>query len=143
LEKGGNSGLVLILAFLVAMYVFVFGESGVLERYELRKSKARLAGRIEALKKQNGDLGALTDAGGRETLLREEALRTGYLHPGEKIVVFRDEERDDRRKQKAKGDTAEIPAALRHIRILWVAFSALVVLFYLARKNRQKDGLIH
>ena len=125
---------------LLAVYFFVFGESGFLERIKLEKERKTLQGRIAELERANTALaGALRLYRGGH-MGREDFVRTGYVSPGERLVYF----------QKRPGETENTVALaveekpeqlpdIHHLRILWGVVAAMVLLVYGARARRHLE----
>lgn len=55
-KKKNRSSLVIFLIIIILIYLFIQGDQGFLRYVELKKEKARLTKKIEALKKENQNL---------------------------------------------------------------------------------------
>jgi cell division protein FtsB len=135
-RENSRLGLFLLLGALLVVYVFVFGESGILERMELRKNKARLAGRVHELGEENSRLRGLFARYRSGEFLDEEAGKAGYIKPGEKHLYFRNRDRGDGIRDDADAGKEGYRAEISHLRVLWLVVSALVLVFYFARRSR-------
>lgn len=131
--------LIILVAVLVSIYCFVFGESGVLERFGIEKKHDIIEKRINKLKFENSLLVKSLKEYKEGTISKEDFIRSGYVESGEKIIFFhgsvssRDMHADSQRESVSSAvvDT-------RHLRILWIVISILViVLFYIKIKKNQ------
>jgi cell division protein FtsB len=129
--------LFILVGVLFGVYCFVFGESGMLERMRLKKEKEAVTARMGGLKEENRLLREVWERYKTGELNREEALKLGYLDPGEKALFFRGDEGEKPAAKKAREGRADYPVDLSHLRILWIVISAVTVLFYYVRSNRR------
>ena len=123
---------------LFAVYCFIFGESGILERQRLADDRVDLENRIKKLEKDNTDLSNLHERYKNGEFLKDEAAKSGYINEGEKFLFFK----------KASGKSAEIPASklqdekfsvnTAHLRILWVVISLMILLIYFIIRSKYK-----
>ncbi|MCU0822503.1 MAG: septum formation initiator family protein [Spirochaetes bacterium] len=129
---------IMLLSALFAVYCFIFGESGILERQRLADDRILLENRIKKLEKENNDLAGLSERYKKGEFLKEEATKSGYITEGEKVLFFK----------KASGKSEEIPASklnddkfsvnTAHLRILWVVISLMVLLIYYIIRSKYK-----
>jgi cell division protein FtsB len=131
--------LILLTGFLCAVYIFIFGESGIIERSRLVREQERLQVKIEALKEENAGLQRLYEKHKSGRLLREEAHRAGFIENGEKAVFLRhmDAGVTGEIKKSATPDVTTIEPS--HLRILWIVVSMLALLYYFARGTRKGE----
>lgn len=130
--------LIILLFSLFAVYCFIFGESGILERQRLSSDRVLLEKRIKKLEKQNTDLNGLHERYKNGEFLKDEAAKSGFISEGEKVLYFK----------KAEGKSEEIPASklqeeefsvnTAHLRILWVVISFMVLLIYYILRSKYK-----
>ncbi|RPI91748.1 MAG: hypothetical protein EHM32_10225 [Spirochaetales bacterium] len=139
MENNDRITLILLTGFLCAVYIFVFGESGLIERSRLVRERERLQVKIEALGDENAALLRLYEKHKSGRLLKEEAHRAGFIESGER-VVFLGQREGTAAEQMSKtvtsdGSTIEIS----HLRILWIVVSMLALLYYFARGSRKEE----
>jgi cell division protein FtsB len=130
--------IIILLFALFAVYCFVFGESGILERQRLAGDRVDLENRIKKLEKENAALADQTERTKKGEFLKDEAVKSGYINEGEKVLFFR----------KAAGKSEEIPASklhdekfsvnTAHLRILWVVISLMILLIYYIIRSKYK-----
>lgn len=130
----------LLAGFLGAVYFFVFGESGLIERSVLVREQERLRQRIEILGEENAGLRGRYEKYKSGELLREEAHRAGYIENGARMVFLRSNDAAPVHGAKNVDDTGGAIIELSHMRILWVVVSVLALLFYFARRTRLDEG---
>ena len=90
--QNNRYSLFFLLFVLTAVYSFVFSESGILERRRLDDDKDELNKRIEKLKEENVVLNDLHERYKDGEFNKEEALKAGYVKPGEKVLFFKGRE---------------------------------------------------
>lgn len=137
----GNNRLkfFILVSFLILVYFFIFGESGLFERLELQKRREHLANRIGSLKQENADLEQLLSRYKNGEFLDEETAKAGFVEPGKKIVIFKKGEDQKPPEKKNRIEMNEYFSEPAHFRILWIVISLLMVLFYLTFKKKDKE----
>lgn len=139
-RHNGKYSFFLLVFILFAIYCFIFGDSGILERRRISGNKANLENRISELKEENSRLKDLRDKYGKGEYMDEEAAAAGYIREGEKVLFFKaaDEKKKQVTVKKEAGDGAYISAA--HLRILWVVFSMMFILIYFILRNKYRKS---
>lgn len=147
LEIQTNRISLFILTFILfTIYCFVFGDSGILERRRLKNEKVNLENKIENLRKENARLKNLSERYRAGEFLKEEANRSGYIAPGEKVLFFNKKEDFGDEKTKKIQDVKDDGLILdvENLRILWIVFSIMILLIYFLAINKEliikKDG---
>lgn len=138
--NGDRIGLILLAGFLGAVYLFVFGESGLVERARLVREHEALRQRIEVLGDENAALRERYEKYKRGELLREEANRAGYIEDGERMVFIRSRGAAGTPDTSKTEDPAGPLIEPSHLRILWIVVSILSLLYYFARRTRAEEG---
>lgn len=128
----------ILIAVLGGIYFFVFGESGLIERIELKKKQAELSQRIELLRAENAELQRQCESSGKGENLPDEALNAGYITPGQKLVFFRGTDEGPPSGEKAEEGVAALSEP-SHLRILWLVLSIMSVIAYYMIKHRHKE----
>ncbi len=131
-----------VILLLVAVYVFVFSESGMLERRELMKMKTAIEDRTAELERDRKRLEAVRESYRRGEMTDRDLVRSGYLKKNQEVVRFRGLNGEDENEVSFPGEKGlDFPVTLGHIRILWLVFSLLVLLLlFLRRPGRGYDG---
>ncbi|HSV96524.1 MAG TPA: hypothetical protein VLM75_06250 [Spirochaetota bacterium] len=139
MANGDRITFILLAGFLCAVYAFVFGESGLIERARFVRERESLQVRIEALGDENAALQRLYEKHKSGRLLREEAHRAGFIENGGKVVFFRhgDGTATGGMKKAETPDGRTIETS--HLRILWIVVSMLALLYYFARGTRKEE----
>ena len=130
--------LIILLFALFAVYCFIFGESGILERQRFTGDRVLIENRIKKLEKDNTALSNLHERYNNGEFFKDEAAKSGFIKEGEKVLFFK----------KAAGKSEEIPASklqdekfsinTAHLRILWVVISLMVLLIYYIIRSKYK-----
>jgi exonuclease VII small subunit len=144
LTKQGYRFLVFfVIILLAAVYVFVMGESGILERRELTKKKTAIEDRIAELERDRKKLEEVRESYRRGEMTDRDLVRSGYLKRNQEIVRFRGLDEEDEKEVTFPGESdIDLPITTGHIRILWLVFSVLVlvlVLLFIRRPGRGDD----
>jgi hypothetical protein len=127
----------LLGAFLLGVYCFVFGQSGVLERMRFVKEKEMLAREISHLEKENIRAEALRVRYARGEFTLEECENAGFVLSGSRRLFF-----TDRNPVRKTATTSELKAdggglSIDKMRIGWIIFSAAAVLIFAFIRRRQ------
>jgi cell division protein FtsB len=139
LASGDRITLIILAGFLCAVYFFVFGESGLIERSGLVRERENLQVRIERLGDENAVLQRLYEKHRSGRLLREEAHRAGFIENGEKVVFLRQQEGAGAGEMNKQDTTVTGAIETSHLRILWIVVSMLALLYWFSRFAR--DGV--
>lgn len=139
MASGDRITLIILAGFLCAVYFFVFGESGLIERSRLASERENLRVRIERLGDENAALQRLYEKHGSGRLLREEAHRAGFIENGERVVFLRPLERTGAGEMNKQDTPVTGAIETSHLRILWIVVSMLALLYYFSRFAR--DGV--
>ncbi len=124
---------------LSAVYFFIFSGSGLLERKSLEKEKKNIVAKIDALKSENARLQRILNGYRKGEYPKEDALKSNYVKPGEKVIFFHG--LDDiaiGAAGKKEGDRG-IAVPLTYVRILWVVISSAVVLLIVLYGRKHKE----
>ncbi len=129
----------LLILLLSSIYVFVFGESGLLERYMLEGKKNQLLQKNEALKKINRGLRKKLQAHADGRVEEADFANAGIVQKGGKVLILKGIEKEN-------SDMAAVPERttgafpLEHIRIIWIVVSLLILLLYFSRIYRSPES---
>jgi len=128
-----------IVFILSAIYVFVFGESGLLERLKLEENKQIVLGRIESLKSENKELKKLYGEYRSGRLTDADLLKSGFVKKGNRIVILKGV-RDGELSPEEPGVSSATPIEISHYRIIWIVVSMLILLLYFSRQYRTEEA---
>lgn len=134
----GNSrlNLFLIIAGCAVVYLFVLGDSGLLERARLQGEREALAQRLADAEEVHAGLLRLVERYRHGELMGQEAHRAGFLAPGEKMLFVSDTADSPRAHRKAAQKGRERISPLTAARIVWIVASGILVLLYFTRRRR-------
>ncbi len=137
--RGNRYSFFLLFFVLFAVYCFIFGDSGILERRRLDDDKKILDQRIDNLKDENAGLDDLYQRYKKGEFKKEEAVKAGYIEKGEKLVFFKNEEKERQgpKEKTVKDDGFDVD--LSHLRILWVVISVMILLIYYVVRSKYKE----
>jgi cell division protein FtsB len=113
---------------LSSVYFFVFGESGILERMNLEKEKNNVESKITALKKENEGLHQKLNRYRQGQYPGEDYLNSGYVKPGDKVLMFRGQDKQPSPDRQAVSGSDRYTGILPYLRIIWVVISVALVL---------------
>ncbi len=136
MANGDRTKLIVLAGFLCAVYFFVFGESGLIERSRLVRERGRLQQKIEVLRGENAALQSLYEKHKNGRMLREEAHRAGFVGNGERVVFLNSGAASGSDDAEKKGTPDGMSIETSHLRILWIVVSMLALLYYFARSTR-------
>jgi hypothetical protein len=139
LDKSDRIKFVVLLAVLSAVYVFVFGESGVLERASYLKKKEGLAAGIARLEAKKKELSAVYDAYRRGEQTDSDMMKSGYVIRGDRLLYLKGLEGPHSGETEQAGLLGPEKVEISHLRVIWIIVSSLLVLLYYTRAVRQKE----
>lgn len=138
--KFDNKGFFLLLILLAGIYIFVFGESGILERRRLSAERSYLEGINSYIARENGFLRDILEYH-RNEISESERRNHFYLSSGEKIIAF----------ENSSNKNSDIPRYVRdrekaefikNLRIVWFIISVLSLLFYFMKIKKEDPDVL-
>ncbi len=137
-EQKNRYSFFILIFVLFAIYLFVFGDSGILERRRLGKDKEELTSRINNLEEENNILQNKYKRYKDGEFYKEEAGKSGYINSGEKLLFFKGGEQE-KKKSIVKDDADEkYTVDVAHLRILWIVVSVMFMLIYFVVRSKAK-----
>ncbi len=115
---------------LSAVYVFIFGETGLIERLNLSRKADGFEIDIQELRLQNGSLSRELSRLKAGMYFDSELAGAGFVLAGSRLAVFEDEQYPPENENEVVLETS---INTLHLRIIWIVFSAIVVLLFLIR----------
>lgn len=134
-----NLILVGIFFFLTGVYIFVFSESGVLERIKFDEKRSEIISRIESLKEDNRKLEAASGGSGSDRISDEDLARYGYIKKGSKLIFNKISPERTAEKFPSGGDDERGGIEISHLRIIWIVISSLIVLLLIGSRYKKRD----
>lgn len=92
--------------------------------------------RIENLKMEQMSLKERLIRYRRGDFLKEEAIRSGYIDQGERILFLKGDRKAREAAVEKVGDRIMHRVELSHLKIFWVVVSLMIMMFYLMRRRR-------
>lgn len=129
----------MLVLLLSSIYVFVFGESGLLERYMLEGKRNQLLEKNEALKKINRGLNRKLQVLKDGRVEESDLTSSGYVKKGGRVLILKGGRKDSPVMKEEPG-TATGTLPLEHIRIIWIVVSLLILLLYFSRIYRTSES---
>lgn len=119
--------LILLGAFFFAIYCFVFGQSGIIERTRLEREKEALSREIRNLERENRRLEAVYAEYSSERMKAYECEKAGYISSGEKVLFF-----TGLKKPSNDGAFSGMNNKLNidTLRVIWISLSVIIIGVY-------------
>jgi hypothetical protein len=118
--------------FLSGVYVFIFSESGILERRNLDLKKQRLVSVMSELKTENRELEAIYKEYLSGSIPDNDFQKSGYTGRGDRLLFFKEGvEKENNAKPVTSSDDNRVN--LGHMRLVWLILSALIMIFLFSR----------
>ena len=124
---------------LLGVYVFVFSDTGLLERRNLEKKKYILSEKIQRLQIMNHDLELRIDQYSKGNFTLSDILDNGFVPVGSLTVHLENAQFIPfKEKEKIDGDKPNV-LDTESLRILWIVFSVFVMLAVFSRIYFKED----
>lgn len=124
----------LLVFFLFSIYIFVFSESGLLERNRLKNRFDQLDQRLALLKQENSELQKLYQKYAASQYSDIDVVRSGYTYDQSRILIFAGNPPEEKGNEFVLNrDFLSFNSG--HLRIIWVIISVMIIIFYFT-KNR-------
>lgn len=120
---------------LFSIYIFVFSESGLLERTKLKNKFYTLNNNIDVLKLKNSKLYNTYKNYTRGIYTPDDFIKSGYIPSDGIILNYRNDEQDKLNQPVIENGLFQVN--LSHLRIIWIMISVMAAVFYF---SRQKSG---
>lgn len=142
--RKNRSGILLLVFILFSIYCFIFGDSGILERNQLLKSKNEIKNNIAELNKENSSLqkeySVISNSQTNNNFFKKEASKSGFIKSGEKYIFFKNGDKSEKIKKEVFNKEEKYPVQISHLRILWIVISIIVTLMYFWKKSRENKA---
>lgn len=123
--------------FLFSIYIFVFSESGILERIKLNNKFDILDTRIGVLKQENSELHKTYENYSASIYSSIDIVRSGYTYNNGKILLFTGHGEEDRVNDNIiKVDLVNFNYS--HLRIIWLLISTMIIIIYFTRNPNEE-----
>ena len=128
----------LLIFFLSGSYIFIFSESGLLERIQLKKKNKTLITKIKALQDKRLFLGKKLQSLNNGNISSKSLSEIGYVKPGAKVAILK-QFTSDKKKNLIEKDKDHVSFKMGHLRIIWITVSILVIILHFSRIAKQKN----
>ncbi len=119
------------------MYLFIFSESGILERRELNKKYNQLNVKIGYIKADNEKLLKECEKYRAGNYNNDDIIDSGFVYKTGKFIYINDKVKE------IVPDTATNPGDFsispEHLRIIWIIISIMYLFYYFLKKNKSDD----
>ncbi len=137
LGKRNRFSTFLLIFFLFSIYIFVFSESGILERIKLNNRFDSLDKRIGVLKQENSELNKLYENYAISKYSSLDIVRSGYTYYDGKILLFTGYGKEERAKEPLiKEDLFSFNYS--HLRIIWLIISSMIIIISFTGKTSEE-----
>jgi len=137
LDKKERFKTFIIIFVLSGLYIFVFSESGILERRELNKKYDQLAQRIDYIKATNTKLSKECEDYSSGRYSDSDIIGSGFVYKTGKLMYINDTGKETVPMDGTKQDDFLI--SLDHLRIIWILISGMFLFYYFMKKNKSED----
>jgi len=123
----------LLIFFLFSIYIFIFSESGILERIKLNNKFEMLNKKISDLRDENIKLNNVLNNYSAGNYSDLDIIRAGYTGKDGSVLLFRGV--PEEKGSDLKSDPDVLYFNYDHLRIIWIIISVMVIIIFLTRKN--------
>ncbi len=138
--KFDNKGFFLLLVLLAGIYIFVFGESGILERRRLSAEKSYLEGINSYLAGENAFLRDILE-NHKDEISEAESRNHFYISNGEKLIAFENASKKNTDVPKYVRDREKVEF-IKNLRIVWFVVSVISLLFYFMKIKKEDSDVL-
>jgi len=125
--------------FLSGVYVFIFSESGILERRNLELKKQKLVSVLSELKNENRELESVYREYLSGSISENDFQKSGFTGRGDRVLYFKGGiPKDNRALPLLPEDESRVN--LGHMRLIWLILSALIMIFLFSRMIRSSES---
>lgn len=127
-----------ILIFVLSgLYIFIFSESGVLERRELNKSYDQLVKKIDYIKLSNSRLLKDCEKYRAGIYSDNDIIGSGFIYKTGKLMYINETGKET--VPESGTNTDDLLINLGHLRIIWILISVMFMFYYFLKKNKRDD----
>ncbi len=140
--SGNNRFKLILLIFgLFSIYIFIFSESGLLERNRLKSKYELLQQKILQKKQANEQLQRRLEEYRAGNYSQSDIAASGLIYSDGKVIIF--DENYKLKEENFPQKNMNFEVDLFHLRIIWIIISIMVVVYYINRikmKEESSDG---
>jgi hypothetical protein len=119
------------------VYIFVFSESGILERRELNKKYSQLSEKIDYIKSDNLKLSKESEKYRSGFYSNSDIIGSGFVYKTGKLLYINEKGKETIQNTLIKPD--DLLISLDHLRIIWILISVMFLFYYFLKKNKSDD----
>ncbi len=127
----------LLIFVLAGIYIFVFSESGILERRELNKKYDLLSDKIDQINLNSSQLSKECEKYRSGIYNSHDISGSGFVYRTGKLLYI-----NDTGKEEVPGNlinTENFLISLEHLRIIWILISVMILSWYFLKNNKSDD----
>ena len=129
----------MLLFFLSGIYIFIFSESGLLERMQLENNNKHIEIRLKKLRDKRYFLTKKLYSIQKGLISPKALSDIGYIKQGNKVVVlkpFKKKSQDTVIDQKK----TNLSFKISHFRIIWITLSITIIILHFTRISKNKNS---
>lgn len=134
INRKSSFSAILLIFFLTGIYLFIFGESGILERINLKEKKINLMQRIDDLKIEKAQLQEKLNQYRDGYRPESDITDAGFISPGNKILIVKSKEADTEFNELNAEKVTQFKINRFHYRITWIIISIVVLIIFFSKK---------
>lgn len=126
-----------IIFVLSGLYIFVFSESGLLERRELNKKYDQLSEKIDYIKYNNLKISKECEKYRSGLYNSADIIGSGFVYKTGKLIYI-----EDSQKESISGNVTnpeDFSISLEHLRIIWIIISVMFLSYYFLKNTKSDD----
>jgi len=127
----------IIIFILSGLYIFIFSESGILERRELKKKYTLLVEKIDYVKASNSRLSKDCEKYTAGIYRDNDIIGSGFVYKTGKLMYIFDKGKETVPESGKTGE--DLLISLEHLRIIWILISVMFLFYYFLKKNKSDD----
>lgn len=128
---------IILIFVLSGFYVFIFSDSGVLERRELSKKYDLLLKKIDYIKKSNSELSEECEKYRSGLYSQKDITGSGFVYKTGKLLYVN--EKESEKVSKTGILPEDFIISLEHLRVIWIIISVMLIFYYILKKNKSDD----
>ena len=127
----------IFIFILCGIYVFIFSDTGILERRELNKKYNLLLKKIDYIKSSNSDLSKECENYRNGLYSSNDIIGSGFVYKTGNLLYIDEKEKEKIPKSGIIPDDFTI--SLEHLRIIWIVISTMFIFYYILKKNKSDE----
>lgn len=136
-----NKHILLIVSIvLIGIYIFVLGDSGIIERYKLLREKQKVAIRVQNLEQKNKYLRSIKEKYEKGHYFPEDFYKAGYINSEGQVFLIKNDTPLLVSHEEKNGSIDILEIELKYLRILWGFISIAILIILGIRLHAKKEN---